>query len=263
MCSARSTGGAPALRDLGEVEVKHRLRVHIFNLCEQGAGNPEIPKKLQRATTRRRSAYVAIVALVLGVAVASWLLMYFGKMGPGKTRKSIAVLGFRNLTGAPNDEWMSTALSEQLTTELAAGEQLRALPGEDVIRAKLDLNLPETETLSQSTLAQLRKRLGSELVVMGSFYDRDGQVRVDIRLQDTSGGATANFSESGAESQYFGYRQPFGIVPALPLRNSRSHSCTVRQPSRHPARQSGSGPAQRPGPGTDAGVRSGSSPREI
>jgi tetratricopeptide (TPR) repeat protein len=192
----------PALRDLGEVEVKHRLRVHIFNLCEQGAGNPEIPKKLQRATTRRRSAYAAIVALVLGVAVAFWVLMYFGKIGPGKARKSIAVLGFRNLTGAPNDEWMSTALSEQLTTELAAGEQLRALPGEDVVRAKLDLNLSETATLSESTLAQLRKRLGSDLVVMGSFYDRDGQVRVDVRLQDTSGGATASFSESGAEAQY-------------------------------------------------------------
>lgn len=192
----------PALRDLGEVEVKHRLRVHIFNLCEQGAGNPEIPKKLQRATTRRRSAYAAIVALVLGVAVAFWVLMYFGKIGPGKARKSIAVLGFRNLTGAPNDEWMSTALSEQLTTELAAGEQLRALPGEDVVRAKLDLNLSETATLSESTLAQLRKRLDSDLVVMGSFYDRDGQVRVDVRLQDTSGGATASFSESGAEAQY-------------------------------------------------------------
>src|ERR1022692_2572494 len=160
MCSARSTGGGPLCVISAKWRSSTAFRVHIFNLCEQGAGNPEIPKKLQRATTRRRSAYAAIVALVLGVAVAFWVLMYFGKIGPGKARKSIAVLGFRNLTGAPNDEWMSTALSEQLTTELAAGEQLRALPGEDVVRAKLDLNLSETATLSESTLAQLRKRLG-------------------------------------------------------------------------------------------------------
>jgi tetratricopeptide (TPR) repeat protein/class 3 adenylate cyclase len=198
------TSWRPALRDLGEAEVKHGVRVHIFNLCRDGAGNPQVPKKLLRATTRRRASWAAIATLVLGVAAASWLLMHFGRIGSGgNARRSIAVLGFQNLTGKPSDAWMSTALSEQLTTELAAGEQLRTLPGEDVTRAKADLNLPESESLSQNTLEQLRKRLGSDLVVMGSYYNMNGQVRVDIHLQDTSAGSTvASFSEAGAEAQY-------------------------------------------------------------
>jgi hypothetical protein len=47
-------------------------------------------------------------------------------------RPSIAVLGFRNLSDRPGDAWLSIALSEWLTTELAAGEKLRAIAGENV-----------------------------------------------------------------------------------------------------------------------------------
>src|SRR5438128_8201000 len=36
----------PHLHDLGEVEVKHGERVHVFNFYTDDAGNPEPPKKL-------------------------------------------------------------------------------------------------------------------------------------------------------------------------------------------------------------------------
>jgi serine/threonine protein kinase/tetratricopeptide (TPR) repeat protein/TolB-like protein len=203
---AQVTGWPSALHDLGEAEVKHGVRVHVFNLYKEGAGNPAIPQKLRRATKQRRASLAGIAALVLGLAAAAWLVMHLEKTGAGtgNGRRSIAVLGFRNLGGKPTDEWMSTSLSEMLTTELGATEQLRTLSGEDVTRAKLDLNLPESESLSASTLAQLRKRLGSDMVVVGSYLDRDGQLRVDIRLQDTSaGGTVASFAESGTEAQFF------------------------------------------------------------
>ena len=38
-----------AFQDLGEVEVKHGARVHIFNLCVEGAGNKRMPRKLAAA----------------------------------------------------------------------------------------------------------------------------------------------------------------------------------------------------------------------
>ncbi len=37
------------LHDLGEVEVKHGVRVHIFNLYNKELGNPEVPEKLRQA----------------------------------------------------------------------------------------------------------------------------------------------------------------------------------------------------------------------
>jgi serine/threonine protein kinase len=42
-----------ALHDLGEVRVKHGLRVHVFNLYTQDAGNPKLPQKLKGAAKRR------------------------------------------------------------------------------------------------------------------------------------------------------------------------------------------------------------------
>src|SRR5437868_458277 len=38
----------PYLRDLGECEVKHGLRLHIVNLYKDGVGNPNLPEKLKR-----------------------------------------------------------------------------------------------------------------------------------------------------------------------------------------------------------------------
>src|SRR6266516_6020030 len=39
----------PQLHDLGEVEVKHGVRVHVFNLYNKDLGNPEVPEKLRQA----------------------------------------------------------------------------------------------------------------------------------------------------------------------------------------------------------------------
>src|SRR5438046_10703596 len=46
----------PYLHDLGECEVKHGLRLHVFNLCKDNFGNPHLPDKLKRAKRWKPSA---------------------------------------------------------------------------------------------------------------------------------------------------------------------------------------------------------------
>jgi TolB-like protein len=59
-----------------------------------------------------------------------------------RPRRSFAVWGLKNLSGKPDEAWLATALSEMLATELAAaGEQIRAVPGERLHRRKLILAL--------------------------------------------------------------------------------------------------------------------------
>jgi len=121
-------------------------------------------------------------------------------------RRSVAVLGFKNLSGRADAAWLSTALSEMLTTELAAGEKLRTIPGEDVAHTKIDLSLADEDSLGKDTLARLHKTLGSDFVVLGSYFDSGkaakGQIRLDLRLQDTAAGETiASISETGREAQ--------------------------------------------------------------
>jgi tetratricopeptide (TPR) repeat protein/predicted Ser/Thr protein kinase len=119
-----------------------------------------------------------------------------------KERRSIAVLGFRNLSAKPEAAWLSTAFSEMLTTELAAGGQLRTIPGENVSRMKIDLSLPDADSLAQDTLVRIYQNIGSDLVVLGSYLDLGGQVRLDLRLEDAiKGEMVAAISQTGTEAQ--------------------------------------------------------------
>ena len=45
-----------------------------------------------------------------------------------KPPPSVAVLGFKNVSGRPEAAWLSTALSEMLTTELASDHKLLGFP---------------------------------------------------------------------------------------------------------------------------------------
>lgn len=61
---------ASQLHDIGEAEVKHGVRVHLFNLYTDELGNPEIPAKLRPAPAKLSPKRVgAIAAGVIGVLV--------------------------------------------------------------------------------------------------------------------------------------------------------------------------------------------------
>lgn len=123
-------------------------------------------------------------------------------------RRSVAVLGFKNASRRPEAAWLSTGLSEMLTTELATGEKVRTISEENVSRAKMDLSLSDADSLAQDTLARLRKILGTDLVILGSYTalgkESGEQLRLDLRLQDARSGETLGaFSATGTETQLF------------------------------------------------------------
>jgi DNA-binding winged helix-turn-helix (wHTH) protein len=98
-----------------------------------------------------------------------------GEAPPIRTRRSVAVLGFRNLPGRAEDNWLSPAFSEMLATELAANGALRMLPGEDVARAKHDLPLADEDSLAKPTLAsayQLWRRCSRPRFLHHTFRQR-------------------------------------------------------------------------------------------
>src|SRR5436309_311336 len=134
--------------------------------------------------------------------------IFSGMVASVSPRTSVAVLGFRNLSGDAREAWLSTALSDWLTTELSAGEQLRTLPSESVARMKIELSLPNVDSLGAASLSRIRKNLGTDLVVVGSYAilgeQSHGQIRLDLQLQDTQSGETVDaISETGTESRLF------------------------------------------------------------
>jgi serine/threonine protein kinase/tetratricopeptide (TPR) repeat protein len=184
-----------------------------------------LPVRARRATFSYRSErflgrhkealFTAMAVLVVMAGLAGWQALRIRKQNPAapesgraqvQARPSLAILGFKNLSNRADTAWISTALSEMLTTELSAGEELRTVPGDTVARAKIDLSLTDEESMSPETLKRLRENLGSSFIVLGSYVDvgktSNAQVRVDVRLQDTAKGETiATVSEIGPESQ--------------------------------------------------------------
>jgi eukaryotic-like serine/threonine-protein kinase len=115
-------------------------------------------------------------------------------LAPAHVRRSVAVIGFRNLHGHPEDNWLSSAFAEMLNTELGANGALRMISGEDVARAKRELPLTDEDSLAQATLKRLRTDPGVDIIVLGSYTLLPGKeakrVRLDVRLQDTARGET-------------------------------------------------------------------------
>ncbi len=164
------------------------------------------------ATVGGWKSIALILAAVLALAVVGWwslpVLLERGKGGVSSSfhaRPSIALLGFRNLSGLEDAAWLATALSEMLAMEIAAGEALRVIPGENVTRTRLDLGLAETDSLDGDTLERVGQILGSELLVAGTYFlegaDANRELRLDLQVRKASGGETvARVSERGTEA---------------------------------------------------------------
>ncbi len=102
----------PRLHDLGEIEVKHGVRISLVNFVAGDVGNPEFPAKLQCAkqqqrvkTGRRRNGLIAAGFLLVGcLGGALWFFSDRAKPGvttkgsapPAFPEKSVAVLPFEN-----------------------------------------------------------------------------------------------------------------------------------------------------------------------
>jgi DNA-binding winged helix-turn-helix (wHTH) protein/tetratricopeptide (TPR) repeat protein/TolB-like protein len=179
-----------------------------------------LPAPVPPARERPRLLATVLGVLILIAVVIS--VLYFAqapgrasaaaeeaRLAPSSSRRpSVAVLGFKNLTGAPDVRWLAPALAEMLTTELSAGGKVRVVSGENVARVRQSLSLPYTDSLDQESLARLSQQLSSDRVVVGSYLALEvnggRRVRLDLRvLQLPSGTPIGSMTELGTEAELF------------------------------------------------------------
>jgi DNA-binding winged helix-turn-helix (wHTH) protein/tetratricopeptide (TPR) repeat protein len=213
-------------------EIPPRARVVSIGGAAQPAADPQslppagpvaVPASdprqdwFRRTRTRLHAGY-AIALGVLSLAAAFLIRQQWQRRDPRNMstlreaesphalalRPSVATLRFKNLKGDADADWLSTALPEMISTELAAGGQLRTVSGESVARARIDLSLPDSDSYVPATLLRIQKNLAADYVVAGSYLvtqdNPAARLRLDLRLQNTSSGVTmASLSEDGAE----------------------------------------------------------------
>jgi serine/threonine-protein kinase len=177
------------------------------------AGRDAWRYRAQRLVRRHRAVAGIAALLVATIAITAaaarwWAPRITSPSGAGvgtqsTARPSVAVVGFANLSGRSDDQWLSTAMGEMLTTELAGGGQLRVVPAEQVMRAERDLGLPPDGPLSAEAVDRLRAALATDYLVLGSFATSAGEaaraLRVDVRVvrqHDEPVGVAATGDES-------------------------------------------------------------------
>ncbi len=158
----------------------------------------------------RKSLWILVAACVAVLVGAGWFIrsrirIDIASHPTGQHRRSVAVLGFKNLSGAMDSAWLSTALTEMLRSELSVGKKLRTISGEEVASTKLDLSVPDAASLSGGTLAAIRRNLGADIALLGSYVvigqGAKAQVRLDIVAQNTTTGeVTASVTRTAPEA---------------------------------------------------------------
>ncbi len=167
--------------------------------------------------------YVAIVAVVLAAGLGSYWFRHLSRPRPlpGSVnasipiRKSVAVLGFHNASGRPEEDWLATAVAEMLSTELATGEKLRVVSGEEVANLRISSPWLQSSTLGHETTARIATALNSDVLVLGSYTALGSadhsQLRFDVRLQDAhTGEVLTQISRTGNVNDLFQFTVEIG-----------------------------------------------------
>src|SRR5438309_4892763 len=178
----------PCLHDLGEFEVKHGARVHVFNLYTDGVGNPATPEKFKRpdvgaalppakeAPPKSTIPKWVIIGVVVAVVVIG--LLFWSRRTPtisAAPDKSIAVLPFENLSDEKQNAYFADGVQDEILTDLAKIADLKVISRTSVMQYKSGL---------ARNLRKIGEELGVATVVEGSVQRAANKIRVNAQLID-------------------------------------------------------------------------------
>jgi adenylate cyclase len=147
------------LHDLGECDVKHDVRVHVFNFYTDDAGNSDLPKKVIGAAVQPRPVITPPA-----------------KKSAKSERPSICVLPFANMSGDPEQEYFSDGISEDIITDLSNISALHVV----------SRNTAFTFKGKAVDVGQVASQLKVSHVVEGSVRKAAGRVRITAQLIDAA-----------------------------------------------------------------------------
>jgi tetratricopeptide (TPR) repeat protein/predicted Ser/Thr protein kinase len=123
----------------------------------------------------------ALNALLRGEAGA-------GAPAAAPARPALGLLGFANITGRNEDDWLGTGLLETLSSELRRGAGQALLAQEAMLAARRRLGVSEVPRDDASAL-RLGREAGAARVLVGGYQVLGERVRVTASLLDVASGA--------------------------------------------------------------------------
>jgi TolB-like protein/Tfp pilus assembly protein PilF len=147
----------PLLHELGEIEVKHGVKLGIVNLYTAELGNPHSPQKLspQAGTAKQPITSFETESVV--------------------PEKSIAVLPFENLSAEQENAFFTDGVQDEILTNLAKIADLKVISRTSVLQYKTGM---------KRNLREIANALGVAHVVEGTVQRAGNRVRVSAQLID-------------------------------------------------------------------------------
>ncbi len=179
-----------ALHDLGEVEVKHGIKLHLYNLLTDEAGNRELPEKLLGARRRKTLTHAkrwsvgltAVGALAAGLLIT---LFYRGTAHALRPRDTIVLADFTNRTG---DTVFNDALKQGLAVELDQSPFLNILDDRKVSEQLRYMGRSANEPLTSDLAREVCLRAGSQAMLLGSIWGMGSQYVIGLKAVECRDG---------------------------------------------------------------------------
>jgi TolB-like protein/class 3 adenylate cyclase/Tfp pilus assembly protein PilF len=177
----------PYLHDLGECEVKHGVRVSVFNLYTEELGNPELPEKFRQSKEAqtapaiatsdakpagRSRAMIAALIIVAAAAAAGFYIYSHRSGSKAFPEKSIAVLPFENLSSDKENAYFADGIQDEILTRLSKIADLKVISRTSTQHYK---SAPEN-------LPEIGRQLGVANILEGSVQKSGDAVRVNVQL---------------------------------------------------------------------------------
>ncbi len=175
------------LHDLGEAEVKHGVRIHIYNLCIDDAGNPQLPQQqLHRARSMetlglsraKRKKLLATTAVVVVALLAGVFYRHPWKTPTLTEKDTIVLADFVNTTG---DAVFDDTLKQGLSVQLEQSPFL-AIVSERKVNGTLKLmGRPASDWLTPEVTREVCQRAGGKAMVIGSIVRLGSQYVIGLK----------------------------------------------------------------------------------
>jgi len=117
---------------------------------------------------------------------------------------AVAILDFQNAAKSSEHEGLAVALREWLITDLSNVREMRLVERARIADLVRERDLAESRFIDPSTAAKMGKGVGADAVLVGSFFVRDDQMRLDARLVDVETGQVIQAEKiEGSSTEFF------------------------------------------------------------
>ncbi len=103
----------PFLHDLKEVEVKHGVRMHMFNLYSEDVGNADLPEKIRKRKTRSLLAPAIGITVLAAVIIFGAFLLLKRESSSPPSRPITPESEFTTLLQKKTDSWVDSIFASQ------------------------------------------------------------------------------------------------------------------------------------------------------